>query len=413
MSPDVNVHDLPMRGLKVVELGNFVSGPYCARLLADAGAEVIKVESPEGDESRRRGPFPDDIPDPNRSGLYIGLNANKLGITLDIQTYSGKKLLGALLEDADILIENNPPGKMEKLGLDFPSLHQRYPRLIVTSITPFGQTGPYRDYLGDDLIIFNMGGLSYATPGLPDKVEDPEKEPPLRPASYAADFAAAIVGSVATLMALMAREMDGIGRHADVSGQEAVASAMVRDLVTPSYLGLDKRRGDPLDALMPNSYFPCEDGYVVITAYTDDHWQKLVDVMGNPDWAREPKFRDGNARTDNWEELQPLIREWTMAHTGREIHDATQSKGLPCFPAYELGQAVASDQVAARNFLREVELSPGRTAKFPGLPFRFGDTPWPVRMPAPRLAEHNNVVLSQRLGYDGASMVQLRRTGVI
>ena len=413
MSPDVNVSDLPLHGLKVVELGNFVSGPYCARLLADAGAEVIKVEAPEGDESRRRGPFPDDVPDPDRSGLYIFLNANKLGITVDIGTFSGQKLLGGLLEDADILVENNPPDRMKWLGLDFSFLHQRYPRLIVTSITPFGQTGPYRDFLGDDLVIANMGGLSYATPGLPDKVEDPETEPPLRPATYVADFTAAIVGSVATLMALMAREMDGNGRHADVSEQEAVASAMVRDLVTPSYLGRDKRRGDPLDSLMPNSYFPCNDGYVVITAYVEDHWRKLVDVMGNPDWAHDPKFRDGNARTDNWEELRPLIREWTMAHSGQEIHDATQSRGIPCFPAYELGQAVTSDQVAARNFLREVELLPGRTAKIPGLPFRFGDTPWPVRTPAPRLGEHNNVVLSQRLGYDGPALVQLRRIGAI
>ena len=330
---------MPLHGLSVVELGHFVSAPYCARLLADSGAEVIKVEGPEGDEARRRGPFPDDLPDPNRSGLFLYLNANKLGITLDLRSSLARKLFFDLLKDADILVENNPPGEMDALGLDFPSLHKEYPRLIVTSVTPFGQTGPYRDYLGDDLIAANMGGLTYATPGIPDQVNDPVREPPLRPATYVADFTAGIAASVATMLAVLAREWDGLGRHVDVSEQEAVASTLTWDLATTSYLGLIKRRGARLGyGLMPNCYLPCKDGYVVITAITQEHWLALVEVMGSPDWADSELFRDGMGRSDNWDALRLLILEWTMAHTGREIYEAAQARGIPCYPANEVSQ---------------------------------------------------------------------------
>ena len=414
MPSEIEAQGLPLQGLRVVELGHFVSASYCARLLADAGADVIKVEGPEGDEARRRGPFPDDLPDPNRSGLFLYLNANKQGITLDLRSSLGKKLFVDLLKDADVLVENNPPREMDELGLDFHSLHKEHPHLVVTSVTPFGQTGPYRDYLGDDLIIANMGGLAYATPGIPDQVGDPDQEPPLRPATYVADFTAGIAASVATMLAVLSRQWDGLGRHVDVSEQEAVASTLTWDLATTSYLGLIKRRGARLGyGLMPNCYLPCKDGYVVITAITQEHWLRLVEVMGSPDWADSELFRDGMGRSDNWDALRLLILEWTMAHTGREIYEAAQARGIPCYPANKVSQAITSEQVTARKFLREMEVGPGRVASFPGLPFRFGDTPLPLRMPAPRLGEHTNTLLSEHLGYTGPELARLRGLGVI
>ena len=414
MSPEAAVQELPLHGLKVVELAQIVSGPYCSRLLADAGAEVIKVEGLQGDPSRRRGPFADDIPDPNASGLFLYLNANKMGITLDLGSSLGMKLFRSLLEDADVLVENNPPRDMEALDLQFPSLHREYPRLILTSVTPFGQTGPYRDYRGDDLITSNMGGLAYATPGLPDEVLDPEREPPLRPATFAADFTAGISGAVATMLALMARERDGVGRHVDVSAQEALATTLTWDLATTSYLGLVKRRGSRLGyGLMPNAYFPCKDGYVVITAFTDEHWQGLVEIMGSPEWAENELFDNIPGRSDNWDALRLLILEWTVAHTGQEISDATQGRGIPCFPAYNVGQAISSEQVTARGFLRESDMGEGRRLGLPGIPFRFDDTPWPLRMPAPCLGQHTAQVLSSRLGYRGPVLARLKGLGAI
>ena len=408
------IDELPFRGLKVLELGHLVAGPYCARLLADAGAEVIKVEGLAGDEARRRGPFPDDLPDPDQSGLFLYLNANKLGITLNLESSQGRRLFWSLLKDADILVENNPPHRMEAQGLDFPSIHKEFPSLIVTSITPFGQTGPYRGYRADNLILANMGGLAYATPGLPDQVSDPEQEPPLMPSTHVAGLTAGIAGAVATLLALLARERDSLGRHVDLSVQEAVASTMAWDLATSSYLGLVKRRGSRLGyGPMPNCYLPCKDGYVVLTAVTDEHWGKLVGVMGSPDWAKSQLFKDSSARADNWDGLRLLLLEWTMDHTGREIYQEAQNLGIPCFPAYELSQAIGSEQVTAREFLREVEVGPGRKARLPGLPFRFGETPWPVRMPAPRLGEHTATLLTQRLGYSASSLAQLKGVGAI
>ena len=372
------------------------------------------MEGPEGDEARRCGPFPDDLPDPNRSGLFLYLNSNKVGITLNVCSSPGRKLLSALLRDADILVENNRPPDMEDLGLDFPSLHKEYPKLIVTSVTPFGQTGPYRDLKADDLVSFNMGGMAYATPGLPDEVTDPELEPPLRPATYPADFTASIAAAVATMLALICRQADGLGRHVDVSEQEAVAAIMTWDLTTASYLGLARRRGSRFGyGVMPNGYFPCKDGYVVITAITEEHWHSLVEVMGSPEWARNELFRDGVARGDNWDGLRLLLLDWTMSHTGQEIYELTQARGIPCFPAYELSQPTTSAQVTERRFLHEAEVAPGRRARLPGLPFRFGGTPWPVRMPAPRLGQHTSLLLSERLGHTAQSLAQLKGLGAI
>jgi crotonobetainyl-CoA:carnitine CoA-transferase CaiB-like acyl-CoA transferase len=319
-----------------------------------------------------------------------------------------------LLEDADILVENNSPREMAEQGLDFPSLHKEHPHLIVTSITAFGQTGPYRDYLGDDLVAVNMGGLAYSTPGLPDSVEDPDSEPPLRPATYAGDFAAAISGAVATMLALFGKERSGVGRHVDVSVQEAVAATMIWDLAPTSYLGLVRRRGTRLGyGPMPNCYLPCKDGYVVLTAFSDEHWAKLVEIMGNPDWAESELFDSPTARADSWDGLRLLILEWTMAHTGQEISEATQFQGIPCFPAFDVGQALATEQIAARRYLRETDIGGGRAAQLPGLPFRFGDSPLPLRREAPALGQHTTEVLYERLGYGGPELERLRRLGVI
>ena len=340
----------PLSGLKVVEYANFISGPYCARLLADAGAEVIKVEPPEGDEARRRGPFPQDKPDPNQSGLFMYLNTNKRGMVLDLHKANDRDTFLRLLKDSDVLIENMPPSAIHQMKLDFTRLHPIHPRLIVTSVTPFGQTGPYRDYKGDDLIALNMGGLAYATPGLPDHIEDPKKEPPLHPATYLSDFAAGLAAAVATFLAITSRERDGLGRHVDVSQQETVASMMIWDIIHYSYLGTPKPRYPTVQqGLAPNTYIPCKDGHVALVAFSDDHWRKLVGIMGCPGWAESELFEESPSRAQYWDALEPMLQEWAMAYTGREIYELTQAQGLPCFPAYEVSEAVDSEHVKARG----------------------------------------------------------------
>ena len=215
--------DSALSGLKVVELGDFIAAPYCAKLMADMGAEVIKIEPPGlGDSARRYGPFPNDEPHSERSLLFAYMNTSKLGITLDVTKPLGKRVFRELLKDADVLVEANPPKTMEELGLDYDSIKDVNPGLIVTSITPFGQTGPYRDYKATELVSFHIGGIGYPTPG---DVVNPDTSPPMKAPGHQADIMAGVTGASASMTALFAREFTGEGQHIDVSEQETLLRA--------------------------------------------------------------------------------------------------------------------------------------------------------------------------------------------
>ncbi|MBI4233594.1 MAG: CoA transferase [Chloroflexi bacterium] len=402
-------------GIKVLEYANFVSGPFCARLLADAGAEVLKVEPPGcGDEARRRGPFPDDVPNYNASGLFMYLNTNKQSITLDPSTQAGKAILLKLLAQADIFIENYPPKLVESLGLDYATLQRVNPRLIATSITPFGLTGPYRDLKGDDLVTYSMGGMAHCTPGVPDYATDNEREYPLRANTHTSDYISGLTGAVATMLALLQREETGEGSLVDVSQFEVVASFMTWNIAGYTHLGFALGRHPPATfSRAPNTYVPCKDGYVVIVASQDNHWQRFVEVMGNPEWAQTELFSDSVKRGQYWDALLPLLLEWTMAHTGEEIGRLAQARGIPCFPTYTIAQTVASEHFRARGTLREFPVDGGKTVTLPGLPYHTAELPKHPFRPAPRLGEHTEEVLCERLGYSREELVRLRGMGVI
>ena len=389
--------------LRVVEYGDLVAGPYCARLLADGGADVVKVETPAGDASRGRGPFAGDTPNPEGSGLYLYLNANKRGIVLDLQQQGDATTLRRLLRQADVLVVNHQPSSIEALGLRRHQLQELNPRLIVTAITPFGLTGPWRDFAGDDLIALASGGLSHASPGVPDMVTDPEAEPPLRAATPVAEFVAGLQAAMATMVAVTARGIRGTACEVDVSLQEAVAMVMTWEVANASYM-TPKRREPMVFGAMPNTYLPCKDGYVVIVGFLEQHWQGIVKVMGEPDWARSEVFATAAERARNWDALQPFMLEWTMARTGEEIAELAQGRGLPCFPAYTVGQMMASDQVKAREFFLTHELPNGEEVQLPGFPIRMGTTPWTLRRPAPRLGQHTEEVLKEWLGASPAEL---------
>jgi len=382
--------------LKVLEYGDMVPGAYCARLLADAGADVVKVEPPEGDGSRWRGPFPDGVEDPDWSGLYLYLNANKRGISLDLAQRSEAALFHELLAQADVLVLDQPPAVIERLGLRWADLKGSNPRLVVTAITPFGLTGPYRDYAGDDLIAVSAGGLAYATPGIPDMVHDPEKEPPLRANTFLGDFLAGIQGAVASMVAVLCRGLTGEGCEVDVSRQEAVVMVIPYELAHASHHE-PKKREPIIFGAMPNAYLPCKDGYVVIMAAMDPHWLALMELTGNRNWGHMEMFASAQERARNWDVLEPLLLEWTMSHTGAEITELAQSQGVPCFPAYSVGEMVDSEHVAARGFMWDLEGPGGQNFQLPGYPVRMEATPWRLRRPAPRLGEHNAQVIGEWL----------------
>ncbi len=397
--------------LRVVELGHSVSAPYCAKLLADLGAEVIKVEEVGvGDVARRRGPFPNDEPHPERSGLFLYLNTNKLGVTLDVRTSTGRRIFQQLVKEADTLVEDNPPSMMKELGLDYESLRQANPRLVMTSITSFGQTGPYRDYKATDLISFHMGGLAYATPGI---VSNPDDEPPLRGGGQLADFLSGLTGAVATLCAVFDRMATGLGQQVDISKHEAIAAFMRSSVAAYAY---ENRIPDRLASPQRPGGFGlqrCKDGYVTLATGEDHHWRALVQLMGNPKWAEDERFKDRASRTQNAQALLPLIEEWTKQHTKDEIISPSQAKGVPSFPINTIADAVNSPQLTARRFFVDIDHPKAGRARYPGPPHEFSSIRWGIERPAPLLGQHNEEIYCGLLGYTKQELVKLAETGVI
>jgi len=394
-----------LSGIKVVEFSNQVAGSFCARLLGDAGADVVKVEPPKGDRYRQTGPYPEGSFDPEWSGLFLYLNSNKRGVVLDIDVSGGRAAFLDLVSAADFLIVGENSAKIECLGLRREKLVKTNQRLIVTSITPFGLTGPDSSYIGDDLIAIGTGGMAYATPGIPDMVEDADVEPPLRSNTYMSGYLAGVQGAVASVGALLSRKIQGVGCEIDLSIQEAVASVMPFELAHASYYESKTRRPE-IFGVMPNAYLPCKDGYVVIMAVMEGHWRNLMDLADNPDWAELEVFASGVERARNWDALEPLLLEWTMAHTGAEIAQLAQERGIPCFPAYTVGQMVDSPHVNERMFMRDIEGPSGKKFKLPGYPVRMEKTPWHLFRSAPKLGEHTSIVFEEWLEY---SEQQLKR----
>ena len=400
-----------LSGLKVLEYSEFISGPHCGKLLADLGAKVIKVEPPGlGDKARRWGPFPHDEPHPEKSGLFLYLNTNKSGVTLNLESAPGIKIFRELVKQVDIIIENNPPQEMERLGLDYENLHKLNPKLVVTSITPFGQTGPYRDYKSCDLISAHMSGETYTNPE--SGVDDTENQPPLKPPSHANDFLAGLMGAICTMSAAISTQVTGLGQHVDLSQQEAMAYLLCRELGEytdsggPFYRGKDKKRALP-------SEYPCKNGYISLSMLTDAFWASLSDLMGNPDWAKSESCRTTVLRNKNWGTIEPKIREWTKQHTVEEISQLAQTKRIPCSPINSVKEVVNSELLAARDFFVEFEHSEAGRIKYPGAPYKLSGTPWRVTSPAPLLGEHNDEVFCRMLGYTRQDLVRMRQTGVI
>lgn len=393
-----------LAGVKVVEYTEMASASFCARLLGDAGADVVKVEPPEGDRYRRHGPFPDSstgsgqAPDPNWSGMFLYLNANKRGVALDLREASQKAAFNELVAAADILIVGGQAAEIERQGLRREAWLHLNPGLIVTAITPFGLTGPNSGYVGDDLTAVASGGLSFSTPGVPDGVQDPASEPPLTANTPLGELTTGVLGASSCVAALLARQFSSQGCEIDLSLQEGVAAVMPYELAHAAYHE-PKKREQPGFALMPNVYMPCKDGYVVIMAVLDSHWRRLMEAAGNPDWGDLEVFATGQQRGRNWDALEPLMLEWTMSHTGEEIARLAQERGVPCFPAYTVGQMMESAHVIERDFLKDFTSPVGHRFKLPGHPIRMSSTPWRSFRPAPRWGQHTEEILRDWLGW--------------
>ncbi|MCL0101509.1 CoA transferase [Dehalococcoidia bacterium] len=378
----------PLSGVNVLEYGQHISGPFCARTLADLGADVIKVEPPSGDPSRTHGPFPADEPDPEKSGLFLFLNANKRGVTLDIGLEDDHARLLELVEWADVFIENFPPHEIDALGLDYDALKIINPRLIVTSITPFGRTGPYRNYKAYDLNISAAGGMSYGT-GFPDR------EPlatPLQQSSFFGGFS----GALATVIALLAQESTGDGQLVDIS--EAQASAVLLNgyhLPTYIYKGIPGRRwGNRMSlGLFPNCVLPAKDGYICIDTPQLAQYQRFLALLGEQTWSQEPKYRNRRAMTEEYpEEAEALIAPWFKARTKEEIFKLSRENRIPCVPVKTISESLEEPHLRERGFWQTLTHPKAGSLTYPGAPYRFKHSPWQLLSPAPTLGEHNREV---------------------
>ncbi|MCE2463858.1 MAG: CoA transferase, partial [Dehalococcoidia bacterium] len=369
--------------IKVLDLGQDISAPYCAKLLADYGAEVIKVEPHgQGDSARRMGPFPGDIPNPEKSGLFLHLNMNKKGVTLNLHTREGVKILKELVKGADILVENYAPAHLPSLGLGYEDLEQVNPRLVMTSITPFGQTGLYRDYKATEMGVFAMSGRMY-THGLPER----------EPLRYAPDISWFQTGTTAAISTLAA-----LGQQVVVSAMEAVVGSMDYRVLLYEYTGVKSRRGD-FPSGFPQGAYPCQDGYVTFGVGQQRFFQRLCQAMGRTDLSEDPRFATSDARTENLDELEAIFLGWMMEHTKREIFEICQKVRVPCSPLLGPDELLDDPQLKAREFFVEADHPQAGRLTYPGAPFRMTQTPFWVRSPAPLLGQHNTEIYSGGLGY--------------
>jgi len=399
-----------LAGVRVVEFGQGIAVPYCGKLLADFGAEVIKVEWPQGgDRTRQHGPFPGDVPHPERSGLFLALNTNKRGVTLDTSVMTGRQLLQELLQRADVLLHDCSAERLMRQHLDISELCHMFPRLVVTAVTPYGQTGPYSCYEGVDITSCALSGLSE---GLGEK-DRPPLVAPLSQPGYQAGLSAAS----ATVLALLVREHSGQGQTIDIAEADVLAT-----LQTGVYLnnyrfdGTRSMRGHRFGSrtVYPASFFRCQDGFMWVTAPQWAQWERLLEMIGRLDLAEDERFHNRRKIADNPPpELDVPLAQWFMDRTRAEIFQHCRDKRLPIAPVYHLDELLEHPQLVSRGFLMAVD-QPGLGAlQLPGLPMHFSKTPWRVRLPAPWHGEHNTQIYGEELGHEPGELAAWRQRGVI
>lgn len=398
----------PLSGIKVVEYCSYVAGPYCAKLLADMGAEVVKIEKPEGDGARRRGPFKDNIPDPDLAAGFLFDNTNKKGITLNIESATGRRLFKRLVMEADVLLEDGAPGELAGLGLGYDELSQQNSGLVMVSITPFGQTGPYRDYKAYNLNMYHASGAGYV---LPANSPNADREP-LRGGGMVGQRDVGACALVSILAALFWKMHGGRGQYIDISKQEAEMALERMNIVRFYELGKNPTRVK-INRLR-DTLLKCGDGlYVKVVLHPDKQWNGVVKALGAPEWTNLEQFSTHTLREDNFEELTDYLNQEAAKYTADELFNLIQKEGTACAPICTAEQVYKSPQSAARDFFVEIDHPKAGALKYPGLPFKMSASAPTDNFAAPMLGEHNEEVYCKKLGYSREELVKFKEAGVI
>lgn len=393
--------------LKVLDLTHYIAGPYCTKQLAGLGAEVIKVERPgSGDGARSMGPFYGDDPHPEKSLLFFYLNDNKKSITLNLKTELGRRIVKELVKDADILVENFEPRVMPSLGLSYETLRDINPHLIMTSISNFGQTGPYRDYKAQDIIAYALGGMLYETGSY-------EREP-LKHGLSQAQMIAGLNASAGTMTALYHQRESGVGQQVDVSIQEGVNRMMNFFAMWYTWNGAIWRRrpkGGSLYVGGLTEIMPCKDGWTAPLVYRDE-WDRFVAFADIPELL-EPKFADHAQRSVNVNEMVQHITAAFAKREKQELFESAQEWGFPWATVQDCSDIAKCPQLEGRGFWAEPEHPVMGKLRMPGRPYLMTRTPWQTATSAPLLGQHNREIYVERLGYSRIDLIKMRESGVV
>jgi crotonobetainyl-CoA:carnitine CoA-transferase CaiB-like acyl-CoA transferase len=402
--------DAALSDIKVLDLTHHIAGPYCTKLLADFGAEVIKIEPPgRGDPARRAGPFYQDEPHPDKSGLFLHLNTNKLGATLNLKAPEGVRIFKELLKDADVVVENFAPRVMPGLGLSYQELAKVNPRVIMTSISNFGQTGPYRDFVATELTLFAMECQMSHT-GSPDRE-------PIYLGGAVSQYLAGNSAALATMAGIMGARLQGEGQQIDVSIVESWlgTGAGIASLTKYIYSGLVEKRSNAVGRI-----FPAQDGFVHFVAAgagagppPQRDWGRLVKLLDMPELLDDERFATFAARSENAGELLDLVRPWLAERTKFEITRLSQAERVFAAPLLMVDEVVNDPHNEARGFFEEVHHPATGPLRYPGAPAKMTETPRQAARPAPLLGQHNEEMYSGRLGYSRVDLVRLREAGII
>ena len=385
-------------GAKVVEVGEGVAVAYCGKTLAQLGADVVKAEPPQGDAARRAGPFPGDKPHPEKSGLFLALNANKRGVALDLGAAEGAAAFRRLAARADIVLEDAPSARLEALGLGYEALSQANPALVMASISPFGKIGPFAGYKATDLTLFHMSGQAHSLLG---PVESPDETPPMRAGGEQTGLVAGMAAATAALMALFRARMTGAGSHIDVSAHAAMATQLISALAGSAFgkpapsrdisQAREAATGGVVAAV--GGVLPCKDGYVAISPREDAQWARWVELMGNPAWAAEERFITREGRERNFPELWELVGQWTQGLSKHAIARMGQQRRIPCFPVNTVSDLFRDEHLREREFFVELAHPIAGTLRYPGAAYRLSNARLPLAdRPAPLLGEHNDLL---------------------
>ena len=387
-----------LQGMRVLELGDMVSAAFTTKMMADLGADVVKIESPDGDRARSRGPFPKHAEgDPEQSGLYLGLNTNKRSIVLDLAEASERDALDGLVASADVLVHNFSAARMRDCDLRYERLREIRPELVMCSITPFGLTGPHRDFRAEELTVQHGGGWGWLSPGQSDFPD----LAPLKAFGHQCDYQAAIAANAATLAAWYRALRTGQGEHIDFAQQAYVASFIEIALIYWTYPGaLAGRLG--AKGLQPWGIFPCRDGLIFIATPEEDQWERMVDFMGNPEWASLEIFDGMRNRMKNYDALRIFIQEWTSEWEVETLFHEAQKRRICFAPVLGLEGFGKQDQLRERDYFVEVEHPRAGRFEVIGAPYHLREPWWQLQRPAPLLAEHQDEVLSKPARVAGA-----------